>query len=198
MARTVVTDKLLQDNLEFQGTESIRVPAGTTAQRGTPSGAGELRYNTELGALEVYSGSVWGEIGGGDVFTGDSGSGGIEGLVPAPAAGDAAASKFLKADGNWTIVDTSAGQLIGTPTDATFNDGAYYQASTVFQSGSVISGISTGGTVADALDGVNETIKNIHSNTYVQGAYFTRSPIEGGASPGTPLVVRFTIWRSLL
>ena len=64
MARTVVTDKLLQDNLEFQGTESIRVPAGTTAQRGTPSGSGELRYNTELGTFEGYSGSAWGSLGG--------------------------------------------------------------------------------------------------------------------------------------
>ncbi len=34
-------------------------------------------------------------------FTGDSGSGGSVGLVPAPAAGDAAAGKYLKADGTW-------------------------------------------------------------------------------------------------
>lgn len=34
-------------------------------------------------------------------FTGDSGSGGAPGAVPAPAAGDAAAGKFLKADGTW-------------------------------------------------------------------------------------------------
>jgi hypothetical protein len=32
---------------------------------------------------------------------GDSGSGGAHGLVPAPAAGDAAAGKFLKANGTW-------------------------------------------------------------------------------------------------
>jgi len=82
---------------------------------------------------------------------------------------------------------------IGTPTDTTFNDGAYYQASTAYQSGNVLSGISTTGSVADALDGLNETIKNIHNNTYVQGAYFTRSPIEGSASPSNPLVVTFTI-----
>jgi hypothetical protein len=36
-------------------------------------------------------------------FTGDSGSGGASGLVPAPAAGDAAAGKVLKADGTWYI-----------------------------------------------------------------------------------------------
>lgn len=36
-------------------------------------------------------------------FIGDTGTGGIEGLVPAPAAGDAAAGKFLKADGSWAV-----------------------------------------------------------------------------------------------
>lgn len=35
-------------------------------------------------------------------MVGDSGSGGTRGLVPAPAAGDAAAGKFLKADGSWS------------------------------------------------------------------------------------------------
>lgn len=36
-----------------------------------------------------------------NAFVGDSGAGGTKGLVPAPAAGDAAAGKFLKADGTW-------------------------------------------------------------------------------------------------
>jgi hypothetical protein len=35
-------------------------------------------------------------------FVGDSGLGGTKGLVPAPAAGDATAGKFLMADGSWT------------------------------------------------------------------------------------------------
>lgn len=41
-----------------------------------------------------------------DVFVGDSGSGGTKGLVPAPGAGDAAASKFLKADGTFAVPST--------------------------------------------------------------------------------------------
>lgn len=41
-------------------------------------------------------------------FTGDSGSGGVTGLVPAPSAGDAAASKFLKADGTWAAAGGSS------------------------------------------------------------------------------------------
>ena len=39
-----------------------------------------------------------------DNFVGDSGSGGTKGLVPAPASGDAAAGKYLKADGTWATV----------------------------------------------------------------------------------------------
>lgn len=41
-----------------------------------------------------------------DNVVGDSGAGGTKGLVPAPAAGDAASNKYLKADGTW---DTVAG-----------------------------------------------------------------------------------------
>ena len=51
-----------------------------------------------------------------DALVGDSGSGGTKGLVPAPAAGDAAAGKFLKADGNWAVPSgggSGSGGLIG-------------------------------------------------------------------------------------
>lgn len=44
------------------------------------------------------------------LFVGDSGAGGVQGAVPAPAAGDAAAGKFLKADGTWTVVAATGGQ----------------------------------------------------------------------------------------
>ncbi len=45
-------------------------------------------------------------------FTGDSGSGGAKGAVPAPAAGDAAAKKYLFSDGTWRTILTS--DLSGT------------------------------------------------------------------------------------
>jgi len=44
-----------------------------------------------------------------NALVGDSGSGGTKGLVPAPAAGDTAASKFLKADGTWAVPPTGSG-----------------------------------------------------------------------------------------
>jgi hypothetical protein len=50
------------DGVDFDGTGSIKVPVGTTAQR--PTGvAGDFRYNSTLGQFEGYSDS-WGEIGG--------------------------------------------------------------------------------------------------------------------------------------
>ena len=48
---------------QFGGTTGIVIPVGTTAQRpenlGNPSTAGQLRYNTTLSRMEVYTGSVW-------------------------------------------------------------------------------------------------------------------------------------------
>jgi len=55
-------------------------------------------------------------------MVGDSGLGGVQGAVPAPSAGDAAANKFLKADGSWTQ-PTGGGQgltSVGLSTDSGF------------------------------------------------------------------------------
>ena len=57
-----------------------------------------------------------------DAMVGDSGSGGTKGLVPAPAAGDAAASKFLKADGTWAAPGGGSGDMAKATYD-TDNDG---------------------------------------------------------------------------
>lgn len=43
------------------------------------------------------------------VMVGDSGSGGVKGLVPAPGAGDAAAGKYLKADGTFEVPPGTGG-----------------------------------------------------------------------------------------
>ena len=46
-----------------------------------------------------------------NAMVGDSGSGGTAGLVPAPASGTAAAGKFLKADGTWSVPAGGGGSL---------------------------------------------------------------------------------------
>lgn len=50
-----------------------------------------------------------------DNMVGDSGAGGTKGLVPAPASGDTAAGRFLKADGSW-----AAPSGTGAPADAEY------------------------------------------------------------------------------
>jgi len=64
-----------------------------------------------------------------NAMVGDSGAGGTKGLVPAPAAGDAAAAKFLKADGTFAVpAGTGLNQLTG---DVTAGPGTGSQAATI-------------------------------------------------------------------
>jgi hypothetical protein len=51
------------------------------------------------------------------VMTGDAGAGGAKGAVPAPAAGDAAAGKYLDADGTWTVPPGTGGGGASTELD---------------------------------------------------------------------------------
>lgn len=44
-------------------------------------------------------------------MVGDSGSGGVKGAAPAPGAGDAAAGKYLKADGTWAVPAGGSGTV---------------------------------------------------------------------------------------
>jgi hypothetical protein len=44
--------------VNFAGTNGVVFPAGTTAQRNTTI-TGTTRYNTELGFLEIYNGTIW-------------------------------------------------------------------------------------------------------------------------------------------
>jgi hypothetical protein len=56
-------------------------------------------------------------------FTGDSGSGGSTGLVPAPAAGTSAAGKYLKADGTWSVPAATATVMTGATASMAGNTG---------------------------------------------------------------------------
>lgn len=52
------------------------------------------------------------------ILVGDSGSGGAAGVAPAPGSGDAAANKFLKADGSWSEIISNS-TFSGTSITAT-------------------------------------------------------------------------------
>lgn len=69
-------------------------------------------------------------------FVGDSGAGGVQGAVPAPAAGDAAEAKFLSADGTWKSV-TLGGAVLRTGSAIAFDQPAVYNLPTAPSSGAV-------------------------------------------------------------
>lgn len=58
----------LGTNPKFNGTEGLKLPAGTTAQRAGAPQVGELRFNTELQSSEIFNGVEWTSVGGSDVF----------------------------------------------------------------------------------------------------------------------------------
>lgn len=71
----------------------------------TDTDAATLTDGSDATALHVHTDLV-----------GDSGAGGVAGFVPAPAAGDAAAGKYLDADGTWTVppdTDTTYSDFTG-------------------------------------------------------------------------------------
>ena len=43
----------------FNTTEAIKIPVGTTAQRPATPATGQIRYNSTLAATEIYNGTAW-------------------------------------------------------------------------------------------------------------------------------------------
>lgn len=106
MPNTVLNQTLAQLDSE-KVTVTTGTPAANEFARFTDSMtlAGVTATNTTAALIAVV---------------GDSGSGGTKGLVPAPAAGDTAAGKFLKASGAWAVPTSSNGviQVVNTQTGA--------------------------------------------------------------------------------
>jgi len=114
-------------------------------------------------------------------FVGDGGTGGVNGLVPAPAAGDAALNKVLSADGTWVAVSSA--------TEYKF----------------IVASKDFGATVADVShpsflheNGVNDGLRNaidaagfqnpifIRPGTY-EGAFFPSANLHGSGLSATKL-----------
>lgn len=108
-AATIANDAVTNAKLANMATQTIK--GRTTAGTGDPE---------DLTATQATA--ILNE------FTGDSGSGGVKGLVKAPAAGDAAAGKFLKADGTWTA-PSGSGDVVG-PVSATDSVPALFNGTT--------------------------------------------------------------------
>jgi len=93
-----------------------------------------------------------------DNFVGDAGAGGTKGLVPAPAAGDAAAGKFLFADGTWDTPTAGTGDVVG-PASSTDEAVALFNGTTgkVIKNSVVVVG-TTGAVTGITSAGINGSL----------------------------------------
>lgn len=139
-----------------------------------------------------------------NAFVGDSGSGGTKGLVLAPAAGDAAAGKFLKADGTWSTVGGGTGDVVG-PASATNNAIARFDGTTgkliqdsslaiLGDGGDLVLGNSSFDSGQLTINGYTNsrefslqsalTVQTgyLSSSTFKSGVFSVSNPIAGGAT----------------
>ena len=72
MAIQKITSPVVTDNIEFSGTEAVRMPNGTTGQRANAA-AGDIRFNTTLSLMEYYDGTLWKSIDAPPILTSVSG-----------------------------------------------------------------------------------------------------------------------------
>lgn len=143
------TDSPTFTNLTLSGTDSVKVPSGTTGQRNGSPANGMFRYNSTTAEFEGYQDGAWGSIGGGSAditlnqFTGDgsdttftlSGLAAenntfvyIDGVYQSKdnytvSAADPAVLTFSTAPPNTTAIEVMSAAIsvsnIGTPSDNT-------------------------------------------------------------------------------
>lgn len=64
-AASTAIDALINLGERTNATGSVKLPAGTTAQRDGSPAAGYIRFNSSLTKSEIYNGTAWGSVGGG-------------------------------------------------------------------------------------------------------------------------------------
>ena len=84
-----------------------------------------LKINTSAPGIAQFTGTDTVPPANLPVMVGDSGSGGVQGAVPAPAAGDAAAGKYLKADGTWATAGGGSTPNVIAPSSVTADQDDY-------------------------------------------------------------------------
>lgn len=122
------------------------------------------------------------------LMVGDSGSGGTAGLVPAPAAGDAAAGKFLDASGAWSVPAGGGG---GTPGGS--NTQVQYNNSGSF--GGIANATSDGATLTLTSPKLITSINDANGNEVVKIGSTTSAVNEvtiGNNSTGIGPIIQAT------
>jgi len=175
------------------------LPVGTVAERPATPASGMIRYNSEDTTFEGYDGTAWGSLGGikdvdqdtyisaednpgGDNDELDFYTAGVQRMSIDSTGQITAAASYVPTNGQDLITKDFAENSIqttaGTPTDSSWQDGAYL-------------GFTDTDKVADVLDELNESLENVRNNTFVRSVDFTASPTSGGA--GTTITLTLNV-----
>lgn len=159
--------------------------AVTLAKMATMTTASFLGRNTAgTGNPEVLSATTSTAIL--NAMVGDSGAGGTKGMVPAPAAGDAAATKFLKADGTWAVPAGTGAGTVNSVAVATANG---FAGTVADPTNNAIITVKT--TITGVLSG-NGTAISAASTTGSGNVVLATSPTLVTPALGTPTAVVLT------
>lgn len=125
-----------------------------------------------------------------DAFTGDSGSGGVKGLVPAPASGDA--TKFLKGNGTWGSGSVTIHYYTGyhgSGCSAWTRTSSSYGAITDDASGCTLTSRLSSGITAATSGSVSPALALTLTET---GKYYVCAQVV--ASGGSAAIHQFRLW----
>ena len=113
IASDAVTQPKIKDNITLDGTEFVRVPAGTTAQRPSSAAGGQLRFNTDIGTLEQYNTltSAWQAIDSPPIITSVTLAGSATAANPAGGETVTITGSNFKAGATVTIGTTAASSV---------------------------------------------------------------------------------------
>lgn len=110
------------------------------------------------------------------VFTGDSGSGGVKGLVPAPAAGDSA--KVLSGNGQWVNLPTIP-NVAGSNTQIQFNDGGSFAGNSNFTFDKTTNTLNVTNITSNSLTSLQTTVNGKANDTAFTGSTASVNGVKG-------------------
>lgn len=175
------------------GTGAVNLPNGTTAQRPSSTGTGQIRYNTELGQLEWYGASEWQTVTKFDYVSSSYPSSTVNPLVPYATWYNSTTKVILVCVNNTTNANVWR-EIITTGNASRFD---------LFGDGSAValytldggSGSDMGGLYPMNINGFSSGgAGKINTCAYGNPAYMACGSVAGGTAPNNSSVVTVSLW----
>ena len=181
-------------NLTLSGNDSIKVPAGTTAQRNGSPVNGMFRYNSTTNEFEGYQNSAWGAIGGGGGTTINNNA--DYRIITGSSTADTLEAETGLTYNSGTLAQGSGDLIIDCPADIVLDaDGGniemkddglhFYSISRSGDNAIIQSVISDGDVIIQGNDGGSTITALTLDMSDAGSAYFNNMVGIGTTTPGT-------------